>query len=86
MSDALASRAARESWIASGRRLFSLRLILLTAASGLILLLALRRESHWLWLAVCGAVLAIFALMTLLWVIGIWWAPREARKKIAHLG
>ena len=85
MTDALASRATRESWIASGRRLFSLRLIVLTAACGLILLLALRRESHWLWLAICGLVLAIFALMALIWVIGIWWAPREARKKIAHL-
>lgn len=85
MTDALAAQAAREAWLALGRRLFTIPTIGLVAASAVIFRLALRGVPPWWWLLLTGAAPALFALLVVGWTLGLWWAPRVMRRKLNHL-
>ena len=84
MTDAAMTQAVKEECIVFAREHFRLRELLLVAASTAIFLIALYRDSHWLWwLAALPA--GMFALLALGWVAGYLWLPRFARSRIAHL-
>jgi hypothetical protein len=85
MTDEVATRAAREAWVGLGRRLFTLPMIGLVAFSAMMFVLARRGEPHPVWLALTAAGPALFGLLALTWALGLWWAPRAMRRKLAHL-
>ena len=84
MTDAAMTQAVKEECIVFAREHFGLRELLLVAASTAIFLVALYRDSHWLWwLAALPA--GIFAALALGCFAGYLWLPRLARSRIAHL-
>jgi len=84
-TDEKAAQATRENWKALGRRSFSPSTLAIIAASTAIFGAAIRSRASLQWLILSGAAPALLLLMVFVWVIGLWWAPRAAQKKLARL-
>jgi hypothetical protein len=85
MTDEVAIRAARESLRSFGRRLFGWGATALIVADALVLLLAVVRDGHWLWLVGAGTPLALFAVLLVGWFGMYSWLPRAVTRRLAHL-
>lgn len=84
LTDELSRSAVREYWYALRRKLFKPG-SLLCAASLAIFVLALRKgDSAW-WLILSGASPGIFLLLGIFWCVGLWWFPKAAARRLAHL-
>jgi hypothetical protein len=85
MTDAVISAAVREHLRALARDWFRPRHLALVGASGAIAALGFAQDAPgWLaWLAVAGP--AAFAVVFVGWLGALWWMPRAAVRKIAHL-
>jgi hypothetical protein len=84
MTDALITRAVREDCIAFAREHVAPRDVLIFLGSAGVFVLALARESHWIWL-LAGLPPAIFALLGAGWLFAFLWLPGVAQAKLAHL-
>lgn len=85
MTDAVATRATRENWRALARRLFPLSALAITAATTILLVLALRSHASWWWVLLVGACPVLMAVVAIGWLVGWWWMPRVVRRRLAHL-
>jgi hypothetical protein len=85
MTDDVAVLAARESLRSFGRRLFGWGATALIVADALVLLLAVVRDGHWLWLVGAGAPLALFAVLLVGWFGMYAWLPHAVTRRLAHL-
>lgn len=85
LTDAMASRASREAWLAHGRKLFTIGLLVLVAVDTVIFVLAVRQNAHWLWVTITGIPPVLLVIMIIIWSVMFWWLPRAARQKLAHL-
>lgn len=85
MTDAVATRAAHESLRAFGRRLFGWGAMAIIIADAAVLLLAVMREGHWLWIVGAAVPLAIFAVLLIVWFSVYVWLPRAVVRRLAHL-
>lgn len=84
MTDTTMTQAVKEECRAFARDHFKARDLLLIAASTVVFVVALTRDSHWLWwLAAIPA--AFLVTLGLGWVVAYLWLPRLARSRIAHL-
>ena len=84
-TDDMAAQAARENWIALGRRSFSPGSIAIVAASTAIFGVALRAHTSLLWQILSAAAPTLVIALSIIWIIGLWWVPRAAQKKLARL-
>ncbi len=85
MTDAVATRAAHESLRAYGRRLFGWGAMTIIIADAAVLVLAVMREGHWLWIAGAAVPLAIFAVLLVVWFGVYAWLPRAVVRRLSHL-
>lgn len=85
MTDSVASAAAREAWLAVGRRLFTRGTLVLMAAVALIFALAVQRQAPVWWLLLTGTAPVLFALVVIGWGGALFWAPIAMRRRLAHL-
>ena len=85
MTDALAMRAAREAWLAMGRKLFTIGTLALVAVVTVIFVLAIRQNGPRPWLVFTGIPPVLFSLMVVIWVAVFLWLPAEAKRKLRHL-
>ena len=84
-TDDKAAQAARENWIALGRRSFSPRSLAIIAASTAIFGVALRSRTSLAWRLIAGTAPALILVLLIIWVIGLWWVPRAAQKRLERL-
>jgi len=84
MTDATMTRAVKEECRAFVRDHLKRRDLLLFAASTVIFVVALYRDSHWLWW-LAGIPAGFLVALTLGWLAVYLWLPRLARSRIAHL-
>lgn len=84
MTDATMTQAVKEECRAFASDHFRLRDLLLIAASTVVFVVALTRDSHWLWW-VAGIPAVFLVTLGLGWVAAYLWLPRLARSRIAHL-
>ena len=85
MTDAVISAAVREHLFALARDWFRPRHLAVVGASAAIAALGFAQDAPgWLaWLAATGP--AAFAVLVVGWLGALWWMPRAAVRKIAHL-
>jgi hypothetical protein len=84
ITDDMAARASRENVRAFGRKLFTPGLLVLTAIATAIFAVGLGQGAHGIVLAISGACPLLFAALLIGWLGLLWWAPRFARRRLAH--
>lgn len=85
MTDAVATQAARERWLAVGRRLFPPGTVVFALITAIIFFSALQRSAGLLWLLLSGTCPIVISLLAVGWLTGLWWVPRAVRGRLAHL-
>lgn len=85
MTDPVAARAARERWLAVGRRLFTPGTVVIALITAVIFLSALRGGAGLWWLLLTGTCPVLITLLAAGWLTGLWWVPRAVRARLAHL-
>jgi hypothetical protein len=85
MTDAVATLAARERWLAVGRRLFTPGTVVIALITAVIFFSALQRSAGLWWLLLSGTCPVLISLLAGGWLTGLWWVPRAVRGRLAHL-